>query len=428
MAITTTKPDREMADSLSGASLPAWPHAPAQNLSENDISKPSQRDALQALLAFSALHDQVRRRKALTSRPTGFDSPPAVSEFEATELFVLDEVLQLVAERAVAITGADGLAIALAESNEIVLRASAGNICPDPGTRIDRDSAFSGACFRSAQIVICDDAETDQRVNLHACRKLGARSMVAVPLCGRRRVIGVLEAFSSWPFAFNEIDVRNLSLLAELVLAALKPEDEDRFAQSAQVAATKLEAKPQAPKAEPPKAAEPNKVEAPRPAAPKISVPPATVVVPQAAKTGAPVEPAKPASPAASATPVSAPPVVKPPATEPQKPVQPQVTAPVAKVPTAPFIRTTPVPPSPKPVEPAAKSLTPHVTGAASAVTPIIAPAKPVEPKKLDTRTEALLKDLLVEAKKEESKKDNLTKAAASAEAAALEPTLAPAL
>src|SRR5215469_11040477 len=150
MATTTTKPDREMADSLSGASLPAWPHAPAQNLSENDISKPSQRDALQALLAFSALHDQVRRRKALGSRRTGFDSPAAVSEFEATELFVLDEVLQLVAERAVAITGADGLAIALAEGNEIVLRAAAGTVRPDTGTRIDRESAFSGACFRTA--------------------------------------------------------------------------------------------------------------------------------------------------------------------------------------------------------------------------------------------------------------------------------------
>src|SRR5207253_2176213 len=128
----------------------------------------------------------------------------------------------------------------------LVLRASAGEIKPDRGTRIDRDSAFSGACFPEAQIVTCDDTETDTRVNLQACRKLGARSMVAVPLCGRRRVIGVLEAFSSWPFAFNESDVRNLSLLAELVLGALKPEDEDRFAQSAQVAATKLEAAPQA--------------------------------------------------------------------------------------------------------------------------------------------------------------------------------------
>jgi putative methionine-R-sulfoxide reductase with GAF domain len=248
MATTTTKPDIDisgnLADGRSGAGVPAWPQNSGTESGADHASaqKPSHRDALQALLAFSSLHDQIRRRKALASRQSGFDSPTPISEFEPAELFVLDEVLQLVAERAVSITGADGLAIALAENNEIVLRAAAGSICPDPGTRIDRDSAFSGACFRTAQIVICDDTETDQRVNLQSCRKLGARSMVAVPLCGRRRVIGVLEAFSSWPFAFNEIDVRNLSLLAELVLAALKPEDEDRYAESAQVAATKLEA------------------------------------------------------------------------------------------------------------------------------------------------------------------------------------------
>ncbi len=125
-----------------------------------------------------------------------------------------------------------------------MLRAAAGEVRPDVGARIDRDSAFSGACSRSAQIVNCDDTETDPRVNLQACRKLGARSMVAVPLCGRRRVIGLLEAFSTWPFAFNDSDIRNLSLLAELILGALKPEDEDRFAESAQAAATKLEPSP----------------------------------------------------------------------------------------------------------------------------------------------------------------------------------------
>jgi N-acetylmuramoyl-L-alanine amidase len=204
-------------------------------------SRPSGRDALQALLAFSALHEQVRRRRALASRRAGFDTISTAAEFEAGEQFVLDEVLQLVAERAVAITGADGLAIALAENNEIVLRASAGIIKPDVGARLDRDSAFSGACFRTAQIVRCDDTEIDPRVNLHTCRHLGARSMVAVPLCGRRRVIGLLEAFSAQTFGFNDSDVRSLELLAELILGALKPEDEDRFAESAQVAAIELE-------------------------------------------------------------------------------------------------------------------------------------------------------------------------------------------
>ena len=245
MASTTTKPDLDVTTPFSGAGVPAWPlNESASALSDyraQDSTKPSQRDALQALLAFSALHEQLRRRKALANRNQNFDAGAPLTEFSQDEQFVLSEVLQLVAERAIAITGADGLAIALAENNEIVLRAAAGTVRPDIGARIDRDSAFSGACFRTAQTVNCDDTETDPRVNLEACRKLGARSMVAVPLCGRRRVIGVLEAFSAWPFGFNDTDVRNLTLLAELVLGALKPEDEDRFADSAQAAATKLE-------------------------------------------------------------------------------------------------------------------------------------------------------------------------------------------
>ena len=292
MATTTTKPDAAVTTAFASVGAPAWPRgenpSTVSDPSAQGPSKPSQRDALQALLAFSALHDQVRRRKALALRSSGFDAGAPAAEFEHGEQFVLDEVLQLVAERAVAITGADGLAIALAENNEIVLRAAAGSVRPDVGARIDRDSAFSGASFRTAQTVMCDDTETDPRVNLEACRKLGARSMVAVPLCGRRRVIGLLEAFSEWPFAFNESDVRNLSLLAELVLGALKPEDEDRFALSAQAAVTKLEPPPRATK--PPAAVEP-----PKPAIAPPVVAPTVVAAPIPETPVAPVK-AAPAS------------------------------------------------------------------------------------------------------------------------------------
>jgi N-acetylmuramoyl-L-alanine amidase/putative methionine-R-sulfoxide reductase with GAF domain len=284
MATTTTKPDMEVTSSFSGIGVPPWPHGQSASTvldpATKDPEQPSHRDALQALLAFSALHEQVRRRKVLAAHSSGFDAGAPIPEFERSEQFLLDEVLQLVAERAVAITGADGLAIALAENNEIVLRAAAGTVRPDVGARIDRDSAFSGASFRTAQIVMCDDTETDSRVNVEACRKLGARSMVAVPLCGRRRVIGLLEAFSEWPFAFNESDIRNLSLLAELVLGALKPEDEDRFAESAQTAAIKLEPLPRPVKA--PAAVEPTKAAStPYPATlPVASVPAAAVATP----------------------------------------------------------------------------------------------------------------------------------------------------
>ena len=309
MATSTTKPEVELTDSGRGISAPAWPSSETASSkgfeSPDREGTPSQRHALHALLAFSALHEQVRRRKALAAQHPAFYSPGPALEFEPEEQFVLDEVLQLVAERAVAITGADGLAIALAENNEIVLRAAAGMVRPDVGARIDRDSAFSGACFRTAKVVNCDDTETDPRVNLLACRKLGARSMVAVPLCGRRRVIGVLEAFSTWPFGFNDSDVRNLSLLAELVLAALKPEDEDRFAQSAQVAAAKLEVpKPEAPKPVTPTPAPAIKAEAApvKAAAPAVASPAAIAkpaateaFIPRASTNASVIPSAKPA-------------------------------------------------------------------------------------------------------------------------------------
>jgi len=318
MARTTTKPDIEFADSGPDENLPVWPARPSGNGAHGPAQKPSHRDALQALLAFSSLHEQLRRRKALAARHASLDSHAPVQEFEPSPRLVLDDVLQLVAESAVAITGADGLAIALAENNEIVLRTSAGMIRPDKGARIDRDSAFSGACFRTAQIITCDDTDVDARVNLQACRKLGARSMVAVPLCGHRRVIGVLEAFSSWPFGFNDSDVRNLTLLAELVLGALRPEDEDRFAQSAQAAASKLEL---------PRTATPvpAKLEVPKPAAttPAVQEPDVPPIAAQAAKpvTAPATESSKPA--AASAEPPKLPaaretrkPPTPPPATQ----------------------------------------------------------------------------------------------------------------
>src|SRR5271168_1383655 len=217
MSTTLAKPIIEGETSPTGAPAPSWPKGPGASATPGASLegrspatrelRPSGSDALQALLAFSALHQQVRHRRALAARCKGFETIALPAEFETEEQFVLDEVLQLVAERAIAITGADGLGIALAENSEIVLRVSAGRIKPDAGQRIQRDSAFSGACFRTAQIIRCDDTETDDRVNLAACRRLGARSMVAVPLCGRRRVIGLLEAFSAEPFGFNDSDV-----------------------------------------------------------------------------------------------------------------------------------------------------------------------------------------------------------------------------
>jgi N-acetylmuramoyl-L-alanine amidase/putative methionine-R-sulfoxide reductase with GAF domain len=181
-------------------------------------------DALQVLLAFACIHEQTAKRR----------SEGLAAEASADEYFGLDEVLRLVAMRAISITGANGVAIALVKDDAIICRASAGKIAPDPGIRLDPNSGFSGACLRNGQTVRCDDSDNDSRVNPQACRTLGARSMVAVPLNAKGRVVGLIEAFSSKTHGFNDGDVKSLSLLGELILAAIHPEEEDRLAQLAE--------------------------------------------------------------------------------------------------------------------------------------------------------------------------------------------------
>src|SRR2546429_9531610 len=102
MATSTTKPHLEVGPPRPGSSVSGWPRQNPASASPfasevNDSNrKPNRQDALQALLAFSTLHDQVRRRRALAAQKNTFDKPAGVKEFEEGEQFVLDEVLQLV--------------------------------------------------------------------------------------------------------------------------------------------------------------------------------------------------------------------------------------------------------------------------------------------------------------------------------------------
>ena len=219
MATSPSKPEFGLPlQSLNAAAVADAP--PAGGL---DTPAPG-RDALQALLAFSSLHEQIRQRRR---REAGQQN--SVAADDSPDDFVLYEVLQLVAERALTLTGADGVAIALVQEGEIICRAATGPIAPDVGARLDPNSGISGACFRTAQIVRCDDAEKDPRVDVEVSRRLNTRSLLAVPLCGRRSVVGLLEAFSTDAYGFNESDVRSLRLLAELILGAMKPDEEERL-------------------------------------------------------------------------------------------------------------------------------------------------------------------------------------------------------
>ena len=138
---------------------------------------------------------------------------------EETEL---DSALQLLVERAQYITGATGTAVALPQGEEMVCRASAGSSAPAVGTRLQIFTGLTGESISQRQLLRCDNAETDERVNLDACRALGIVSIVVLPLLGSKgEVCGLFELFSDHPDAFEERDLIALERIAGLTLTAL---------------------------------------------------------------------------------------------------------------------------------------------------------------------------------------------------------------
>jgi hypothetical protein len=128
----------------------------------------------------------------------------------------------LLVERAQYITGATGTALALPQGEEMVCRASAGSSAPAVGARLQVRSGLTGESIARRQLLRCDNAESDPRVNLEACRALGIASIVVLPLLRRNgEVRGLFELFSDHPYAFEERDLIALERMADLTLTAL---------------------------------------------------------------------------------------------------------------------------------------------------------------------------------------------------------------
>jgi putative methionine-R-sulfoxide reductase with GAF domain len=140
----------------------------------------------------------------------------------ALEEHDLEAALQLLVERAQYITGATGAALALLQGEEMVCRASAGSCAPPVGARLQVRSGLTGESVARRQLLRCDNAESDGRVNLDTCRELGIASIVVLPLISRSgRVLGLFELFSDHAYAFEERDLSALERMAGLTLTAL---------------------------------------------------------------------------------------------------------------------------------------------------------------------------------------------------------------
>jgi len=127
--------------------------------------------------------------------------------------------LRIVVEQARVATAADGAAVALRSADGVFCRASSGQ-APGVGSRLDPKSGFTRACFETGETMLCEDAESDPRVERSIARG-GLRSALAVSIRAQGSVLGIVEVFSLSCEAFNAVDAERLRRVADVIAPML---------------------------------------------------------------------------------------------------------------------------------------------------------------------------------------------------------------
>lgn len=149
----------------------------------------------------------------VNGNPSWLPAMLALQEAVAERASDLERIIDIVVERTLdIIPAAVGAIIEMREADEMVYRAASGTAVLQRGLRLKLSGSLSGLCINTGEPQICTDSEYDPRVDREACRRVGVRSMMLVPLSFQGAIVGVLKAYSDLPDAFcpEMLDVARL--------------------------------------------------------------------------------------------------------------------------------------------------------------------------------------------------------------------------
>jgi diguanylate cyclase (GGDEF)-like protein len=141
-----------------------------------------------------------------------------------------EEVMHIVAERALLLTTAAAALVALVDGDDLVYRAVIGPSVHEEGTRVSRTASLAGRCVAERKALRVDSAGADPLASADAAtraapgtagRSVPAGSIVCVPLLYGEIAVGALEVIAARPSAFSEEDIETLRMLGQIVAIAL---------------------------------------------------------------------------------------------------------------------------------------------------------------------------------------------------------------
>jgi PAS domain S-box-containing protein len=130
-------------------------------------------------------------------------------------------VMRVIAERALALTGATGAVVEMLQGDELVPRVAVGVEAPAQTSAHRLRSGLSASAVRTGEMQRTDDAAADPRIDRRIVEHDGMHSIVVVPLKAEGRILGVLRVVAPGAGAFRDRDARALELLAGMMGSAV---------------------------------------------------------------------------------------------------------------------------------------------------------------------------------------------------------------
>lgn len=135
----------------------------------------------------------------------------------------LGAVIEYVVLRLQELSGGGAAMIEMIDGEERVVRAASGFLVGKLGMRFPVRPGASAAALsiENGQTLICEDVDSDPRVDRELSQRLGVRSFVVSPLQFHKTRVGIMTIASTEPGAFSLRDKEILSNISELVAAAM---------------------------------------------------------------------------------------------------------------------------------------------------------------------------------------------------------------
>lgn len=131
------------------------------------------------------------------------------------------DLFQLVADRALELTGADGVLVEEVDGRELVYVAGAGSMSKFVGERQQLEGTVTGIAVRTRLPQISRDAENDPRTSAVFSARFGLRSFVVIPFVRYGETTAVLIAVSKVVDGIGEEALDILTMISDLVGARL---------------------------------------------------------------------------------------------------------------------------------------------------------------------------------------------------------------